>query len=437
MDHVPTCTRADPGLTSDFVSAKSPVLAANQLLAEMAMIQLELPSERRGVVAMAPPGWAANPTFVSILLSGLEGHPLLDAVTASQLFAAVPPTSGIERSLVSSGSGAGGTGNNEQSPVAALVSDAQAIRYAREQVTGLGEILPGEAPLAATLGTDLLVAESTAITEAQRQSLLAEVGTSASKLISRISLPGSSSITLTSRRGQIPLTILSSTGQRANVQLQLTSQRLIFQPFNPPGGRCQVPTPTTEVCRLTLVSENTTIKVPVQTQASGVFPLTVALYSPDGSLPLPTDSDTVRSTRDLRRRRHSHRAGCGIARCVVDSGPPPRPAGPGSGPRTGRAGGPDRCRRRGGRGGRAFRPGGKWARRRHRRRSVPGPGHRRVVAGRKRGRPGSRVFLPAAAELRGPFGILIPAPGGVVTIETGFWSKVGRPGTVPGPDRED
>ena len=82
---------ADPGLTSDFVSAKSPVLAANQLLAEMAMIQLELPSDRRGVVALAPPGWAANPTFVSILLSGLEGHPLLDAVTASQLFATVPP----------------------------------------------------------------------------------------------------------------------------------------------------------------------------------------------------------------------------------------------------------------------------------------------------------------------------------------------------------
>jgi Family of unknown function (DUF6049) len=291
----PEVYAADPGLTTDFVSAKSPVLAANQLLAEMAMIQLELPSDRRGVVAMPPSGWATNPTFVSILLSGLEGNPLLDAVTAGELFATVPPASGIHRSLASSGNGTA-VDDNAESPLADLISDSQAIRYARQQVTALGEILPGEAQLASTLGTELLIAESTAITEAERQSILVAATASANKLISRISLPGSSSITLTSRRGQIPLTILSSTGQPANVQLELTSQRLIFQPFNPPGGTCQIPTPTTEICQLTLVSENTTIKVPVQTQASGVFPLTVALYSPDGSLALPSDSDTVRST---------------------------------------------------------------------------------------------------------------------------------------------
>jgi hypothetical protein len=71
---------------------------------------------------------------------------------------------------------------------------------------------------------------------------------------------------------------------------------LIFQAFNPPSGHCQVPVATSEICTLTLTAQNTTIKVPVQARSSGVFPLDVSLYSPDGVWSLGSDSDTVRST---------------------------------------------------------------------------------------------------------------------------------------------
>jgi hypothetical protein len=89
---------ADPGITADFSNPGGPVLAATQLLAELAMIQLEQPGDIRGVAVLPPPGWNADPTFVDTLLAGLDGHPLLNAVTASGLFKAVPIAS-FQRSV--------------------------------------------------------------------------------------------------------------------------------------------------------------------------------------------------------------------------------------------------------------------------------------------------------------------------------------------------
>ena len=56
------------------------VLVADQVLAELAMIDLETPSVLRGVVLMAPPHTSLDPVFLSVLLAGLEDNPLLRAV---------------------------------------------------------------------------------------------------------------------------------------------------------------------------------------------------------------------------------------------------------------------------------------------------------------------------------------------------------------------
>ncbi|MGH9115335.1 MAG: hypothetical protein ACRDWW_05835, partial [Acidimicrobiales bacterium] len=72
---------ADPVLTADFHKSGGPVLAATQLLAELSMIQLETPGITRGVAVLPPPQWKLDPAFVSTLLGGLSGHPLLSPVT--------------------------------------------------------------------------------------------------------------------------------------------------------------------------------------------------------------------------------------------------------------------------------------------------------------------------------------------------------------------
>ncbi len=336
---------ADPQITADFASREPPVLAANQLLAELAMIQLETPGITRGVVALPPPGWSEDTTFVSTLLNGLQGHPLLASVSVSSLFAGVPAAP-IVRQLASPATGppsATGPGSTTassttavstpptsgQAPTPSLSGDAGQIRTARRQVSATSTILPSNVALAATLQQQVLVSESVDITEGQRQTLLGSVAKTSGRVFGQMSLPGSSSITLTSTKAQIPLTILLKRSLKAHVALQLTSQRLLFQPFDPPNGRCAVPTPTTEVCQLVLVNQNTTLKIPVQTRSSGVFPLDVALVSPDGSVVLARDQDTVRSTaisgvglvvivlavislavwwvRDLRRGRRARR----------------------------------------------------------------------------------------------------------------------------------
>jgi hypothetical protein len=272
-------------------------------------------------VALVPPAkWIADPAFLETLLSGLSGHPLLQASTVTALFEQVK-TSQVQRSLASSGSGSNagsasgsaspgnggnsGNGANSQSgggtgATAVLSSDAAKLRAARKSIEALEGMLPtdssGSSPVSAQMRDQLLVAESGDISEGQRASLIAAVQREANKALGDVTLPGSSSITLTARKGQVPLTVLSLGGVHARVELRLSSQRLIFRAFDPPGGHCFSATPTSETCELTLAGQNTTIKVPVETRSSGVFPLDVSLWTPGGGQRLALNRDTVRST---------------------------------------------------------------------------------------------------------------------------------------------
>jgi hypothetical protein len=403
---------ADAGLTADFSNPGGPVLAASQLLAEMAMIQLETPGLTRGVAVLPPTDWSESATFLQTLLTGLQGHPLLNPVTASGIFTAVPvfplersllahpasgatepggqgtaapagslasgspsngstavgssatgssatgstpagstPTgstpagstlagstankaatngrtatggarlglAGIDPAITSAGGTAGPAPAQPTQPVptvgpgstrsfATVVSgvtgdigtelgpDIPAILAARRGLAGMVAVLPQEAKRVVVLDKDLLTAESSDLTENQRQGLLTQIQSAITKVTSLITLPRSSSITLTSTRGSIPLTVLSTSSLHARVELRLSSERLIFQHFSPPDGRCMAPTSTSEVCDLTLTTHNTTLKVPVEARTSGVFPVQVSLWTPDGSQLIAQTRDTVRST---------------------------------------------------------------------------------------------------------------------------------------------
>lgn len=282
---------ADPGLTADFTANEPPVLAANHLLADLAMIQTEQPANTRGVAALPPPGWRASADFVKALLAGLAGNPLVTAANPSSIFSSVPPASpGLTRQLANPTAQSG-----DEAPI--LAAQAPNIQTARAQINAMSTVLAAQSSVSTSqLRLELLLAESTAVSDAQRKSILDSIGAEARRMMHQISLPAAGSVTLTANRGQLPITVLSAPSLRARVELRLTSQRLIFQPFNPPGGTCRIPTPTTEICTLSLTSQNTTLKVPVQTRSSGVFPLDVKLYSPGGALELAHDRDTVRST---------------------------------------------------------------------------------------------------------------------------------------------
>jgi hypothetical protein len=281
---------ADNELAADFTRDASPVLAANVMLADMAMIFTEAPGDQyaRGVVAMPPPDWTVNPEFVQTLLTGLQDNPLVSAVTASGLFESAGTTVGT-RSLANP--------NPTSSPAATDLDNAQpALSAARSSINNLADVYPDQSLQLSQIQNQLLLAESETLTPDQRDALLFAIKKVTDQVEHAVSLPPSTSITLTSTEGQIPITILTSGNLHPQVRLVLKSQRLIFQPFQPPDGTCTVPTPTLETCDLSLKTQNTTLKVPVQTRSSGVFPLDVYLYPQHSDLQLGHDQDTVRST---------------------------------------------------------------------------------------------------------------------------------------------
>lgn len=320
---------ADSTLMAAFVRPEPPVLAANELLAEMAMIYTEAPNaiSQRGLALLPPAGWSASPAFVQTMLAGLQGNPLVSAVTASQLFAAIgSPESDRELSA-----------NQASSPDLPQVGR---IAGDRRRIDDLGRVLGRSAELS-SLDKQLLLAESPGLSGTGRERVLAAIEKETGQVQHAVSLPPASSITLTSTKGQIPLTILTTANLHPRIQLELRSQRLIFRAFHPKEGRCTVVTETKEICLLSITSQNTTLNVPVETRSSGVFPIDVWLEVPGTGQALAHDQDTVRSTavsgvavivivvalaglvlwwgRDLRRGRRPKGM---VPSPIADSGPP-------------------------------------------------------------------------------------------------------------------
>ncbi len=88
-----TALASDSDLSSRFTADPGdPVLAAHQLLAELAQVYFEGGNTQavRGVVAVPPNGWVADPTFVRTVLAGLAQSPVVQAVTVSGLFQSLP-----------------------------------------------------------------------------------------------------------------------------------------------------------------------------------------------------------------------------------------------------------------------------------------------------------------------------------------------------------
>jgi hypothetical protein len=271
----------------------SAVLVASQVLAELAMVDLESPSNLRGV-AIVPSSGPVSPQFLSVLLSGLTANPLLEPVSLARLFTDVPvATNGgangkepLVRSVAGPASGAGplrGTGGLAQVR-RWLSADAEVYGATSALVSGLSQ----------QLGTSL----SSIYDGARRASLIAAVSAAARGALAKLRLPSKASITLTSRTGKLPLTLASgaSSDALAHVRLTLRSDQLSFVASRFAEGKCQPVNPGSEDCSLVLSQPIVTLQLPVVARASGTFPLFLVLSTPDGSEIIASDRVYVTST---------------------------------------------------------------------------------------------------------------------------------------------
>lgn len=272
---------ADAGLSSYFDDEPDQALAANHLLADLAVLWLDSPaSNRRAVVAMPPPGWKANRAFLDTLAAGLAQNPTAEAVSLDTAFSAISPA------LTARGSAL------VRHPAAVPPGDGFAevagdLRQARRRVTSLATILDTPSAVSSLLDERLLAAQSAELDGAKaRRSYVSGVETSINDQLSQIQMPSGRSITLTARRGQIPVTFQNRTGAPAKVVVTVQSDKLEF-----PGGTTRP---------LELARRNTTERFPVVARTSGAFPLRITLESPDGNLLIGRTRLTVRSTAASR-----------------------------------------------------------------------------------------------------------------------------------------
>ncbi|HEX3539257.1 MAG TPA: murein biosynthesis integral membrane protein MurJ [Acidimicrobiales bacterium] len=287
----------DAGLSAHFTAAPDEMLAAHQFLAELAMVQLELPNRRggRGVVVVPPLDWHPNAGFLATVLDGLASAPMLAPVTVDRFFSDVTPLASSAGTQSNGGSLVRNVAPPDQQPKSEPIADTGAIRAIRRVAGSLATIVPASSPAVGEINRHVLISESADTPERSRPAELAAATSLINRLKAMVHLPGNQSITFTARQGLIPVTILSSASYPLKIRVRVTSQKLGFQPVQLVGGAC-TNSATSEVCTIQLRAQNTTVRVPVVAKTAGVFSLTVALDSPDGAINLATNQDTVRST---------------------------------------------------------------------------------------------------------------------------------------------
>jgi len=266
---------ADTGLSAYFDNAVPPALAANHLLADLAVVYLDRPgTDSRGVVAMAPSTWRVDRQFLDTVVSGLTQNPIVEPISLDGLF------SGVAQAKTESG-------RPVQRLVAApapggLADMATGLRNGRVRLDALGSVLGPGAADHGNLDERLLLAESTELrTNRQRQAYLDAVLAGIDSQRQDIRMPGGRSITLTARSAEIPVTFQNRTGMPAKVVVKVQSDKLDF-----PRGSTQL----VDLTRL-----NTTQRFSVISRTSGAFPLRITLESPDGNLIIGQARLTVRS----------------------------------------------------------------------------------------------------------------------------------------------
>ena len=258
--------------------AGNPVLAAHQLVAELAQIYYEQPNDdtARAIVAVPPTTWPDDPAFVSALLGALHGNPIIQSVIASNLFATFTDAAGCRgpcRSL--SGGGTGGL-------------PAAAIRTQRQRVNSFATAAPTAHNLIVPLGDLVLAGESDLLRPGQQAAVLDNTGSAVDAQLKQLVVAGGQSITLTSQQGRLPIDIVSSAPYPVTATLTVTSDKLLFA--NGTTGWTQ---PTTV---LPGHSHTDVVYVNVRARTSGVFTVAITLHSPSGGLQLSSGQIVVRST---------------------------------------------------------------------------------------------------------------------------------------------
>lgn len=264
---------ADTGLGARFDDTTSDAaLAAEQLLAELAVVYFEQPflSTRRAVV-IAPSTDGPNASFLREVGAGLRDSPLLNGVDLDTLFELYRNDPHLPGAHLTNEEPTGGP-------------SATAVKAARSELAALERIVPGSPALTIPVEESVLVGESARFDSSRRAAYFGAPAHALGLVARSLSLGGIHTITLTARSGSVPITVSSQYHYPLDLVMHVRSTDLTF-----PGG-------TRFAIHLAGPHPFQTVRIPVRTLTSGVTTLQVTLRGPNGAPVLEEGRLSIRST---------------------------------------------------------------------------------------------------------------------------------------------
>ncbi len=267
---------SDSGLVSLLAGDASPALRAQRVLAGLSIVALEAPSATHAVVLASQHELSAPSALFDLVLAGLRGHPWLDSMTISDVFASVPPAGGRSPEVRAIA----------PMPVPSPPIAADPYRLTKVHVDAFAAVVGSDDPIVTEANRALLIVESSAFASAEGQArataTLDYANEQIDAFLAGIRVPNPGTITLTSRSGEIPLTFRNDTGRRIRITVTVEAPKLFF--------------PEGSTYTIDLAPRSTTLPVSVEARTSGTFPLRLSVRTADGGLVIAETQLQVQST---------------------------------------------------------------------------------------------------------------------------------------------
>jgi hypothetical protein len=274
---------ADASLSAHAGETGDPILDANHLVADLAVLYFDNPPDKRATVVAFGEDQHVDPKLLDTLLTALDPatNRILQPITLTTMFASVPRA------------GSRGETNGRGTPLtrtltptlgANLSSFATAMHATESNLDSYRGMVTAENPRPADFERRMLVAGSADLSESDQIAYLDAVRASIDAETAKVQTPPRQAINFTARDGVVSLTIRNTTGYPVKVVIRLQGEKLEF-----PGHE-------NGVLDVTLATETTRVSLNVRTRASGDSPLDVTMTAPDGHLVIGRTRVTVRST---------------------------------------------------------------------------------------------------------------------------------------------
>jgi hypothetical protein len=204
-----------------------PVLGEQRMLAETAMVGLELPSTARSLVVVPPRGWTPDPDYVRSLLQVVRTAPWVRVTQLDTLTATAADGPSRQRPKYPS------SVRNREVSSAQLVD----VQEGHGRLAALTALLTDSQSVTDTYTRALLRAESTLwrTNRAAGRAYAHSVDTRLSTLESQVHLLPSGPITLTARSGRIPVTVVNDLDQQVTVRVGVTADPSVRMTLTQPG----------------------------------------------------------------------------------------------------------------------------------------------------------------------------------------------------------